>query len=228
MASGRRAVRGRRAGAQRPGRRHRRRGGRTGRLFGLSAPDDCRAYACLCRGHVVSRPHLVAGCGSVHITVSGGRAEGSRAGAHAYFGPRPSGWLRGRRQDVGWVNPAWGSVGGRSAFYAIHANVSAAERRELAAAHRCDQGLTRENDLLGWKVVFGVCRPAGRRSLRHCGAEARVKRPEQPQAHGSPDDRSWEGCRLTRGTRIRYPAAGRWVAPGRRRRAPAACGSSAA
>ena len=29
-----------------------------------------------------------------------GRADGLRAGAHAYFGPRPSGWLRGRRQDV--------------------------------------------------------------------------------------------------------------------------------
>ena len=29
-----------------------------------------------------------------------GRADRLRAGAHAYFGPRPSGWLRGRRQDV--------------------------------------------------------------------------------------------------------------------------------
>src|SRR5207248_1703769 len=29
-----------------------------------------------------------------------GGAGGVRAGAWAYFGPRPSGWLRGRRDDV--------------------------------------------------------------------------------------------------------------------------------
>src|SRR6476660_9883960 len=29
-----------------------------------------------------------------------GSEGGARAGARAYFGPRPSGWLRGRRHDV--------------------------------------------------------------------------------------------------------------------------------
>ena len=155
-----------------------------------------------------------------------GRADGLRAGAHAYFGPRPSGWLRGRRQDVCWVNPARESVAAAQSIQAVHANVSAAGLREPAAAHQCEQGLTRANDLLGREVRCRVCRPAGRRSLPHGGAEARVKRPGHPQAHGLLDGRSWEYCRLTRGARLRYPA-GRSVAPGRPRRARAACGSSA-
>jgi hypothetical protein len=48
-----------------------------------------------------------------------------------------------------------------------------------------------------------VCRPAGRRSLLHSGAEAGVKRPEHLHARGLLDAWWWESRRLTRGARLR-------------------------
>jgi hypothetical protein len=121
-----------------------------------------------------------------------------------------------------WVGePHWGSVAAARSFQAVYASVSAAglwgswpRRIGVNRAWRA-----RTICLVGKVVARAcrVCRPAGRRSLPHSAAEARVKRPEHPQAHGSPGGWSCEGCRLTRGARLSYQA-GRSVALRRPRR----------
>ena len=60
------------------------------------------------RGHGRVETRLLIRTAGVKWSVPGDRAWGSvgvlgpalRAGARAYFGPRPSGWFRGRRRDV--------------------------------------------------------------------------------------------------------------------------------
>ena len=79
-------------------------------------------------------------------------------------------------------------------------------------------------------LVVGDAWPAGRHSLRCSAAEARVKRPRRLHAGWLSSARGCEGCRLTRGARLRYLAravAARRVALARHRRARAACDSSA-
>jgi hypothetical protein len=58
--------------------------------------------ALLVRAPRVKQPFLVTrqGLPGWRCVCALDRADRVRAGARPYFGPRPSGWLRGRRQDV--------------------------------------------------------------------------------------------------------------------------------
>jgi hypothetical protein len=101
------------------------------------------------------------GCQALPGSASVGRSVGVwdpaalRAGARAYFGPRPSGWLRGRRQDVD------GGSAGRNRHGAWHPRSHERPRPCIAEPARSSQGVGRRFDLPPKQI--GAVTPSGPR-----------------------------------------------------------------
>ena len=99
------------------------------------------------------------GCQALPGSASMGRSVGVwdpaalRAGARAYFGPRPSGWLRGRRQDVD------GGSAGRNRHGAWHPRSHERPRPCIAEPARSSQGVGRRFDLPPKQI--GAVTPSG-------------------------------------------------------------------
>jgi len=94
--------------------------------------------------------------------VGRGRVDGSRArGRPALLRSTTSGWLRGRRQDVRWGDPAGEKLCGRSVFLGRPRVRVGRGVREPAAAHRCDEERhARERSAVRWLFRPPACWPA--------------------------------------------------------------------